>query len=261
MITIKFKRVKNFYVCLQFVIVLLVITGCNFSEDLYLNEDGTGKISINFDGSELMQMAGDKVSEGKEEVIDSIIVFKDFLEEKKDSISKLPEEEQKRLKRLENFKMHMLMNTNSKEMKFDLYSDFKDVSELGDVFNDFKTASSVGNKNQSDKQNGPPTLMSTPEAEGSKVSYSFKKNKFKRSTEIFNYEILKQSLDSLEQMRMFLANSKYKLNYHFPRKIKKVSSDKAMFSQDGKSFTLEVGFMEYMKNPKILDVEVALENK
>ncbi len=252
---------KNLFISLKLIVLSLLIVGCNFSEDLHINEDGSGKIAINFDGSQLMQMAGDKFSEGKEEVIDSTIVFKDFLEEKKDSISKLSMEEQKRLKRLENFKMHMLMNTEAQEMKFDLYSDFKDVSELGDVFNDFKTASTVGNKgkNTPEGQAGPPIPMGTPEVEGSKVSYSFKGNTFKRVTEIIDEQVLKQSLDSLEQMKMFLASSQYKLNYHFPRKIKKISSDKAMFSQDGKSFTLQVGFMEYMENPKILDVEVELE--
>lgn len=253
---------KNLFIGLKFIVLSILVVGCNFSEDLHINEDGSGKIAINFDGSELMKMAGDKFSEeGEQEIIDSTIVFKDFLEEKKDSIAQLPEAEQERLKRLENFKMHMVMNTGAQEMKFDLYSDFKDVSELGDVFNDFKTASAVGNKGKNEKegQAGPPIPMGTPEVEGSKVSYSFKKNTFKRVTEIIDEKVLKQSLDSLEQMRMFLGSSKYKLNYHFPRKIKKISSEKAMFSQDGKSFTLEVGFMEYMENPKVLDVEVELE--
>jgi len=63
----------------------------------------------------------------------------------------------------------------------------------------------------------------------------------------------------MEQMKMFMATSKYKIKYHFPKKIKKISNDKALFSQDGKSFTLEVGFLEYMDNPKILDIEVDLE--
>ncbi|MDY8136415.1 hypothetical protein [Aquimarina sp. 2201CG5-10] len=251
---------RNFYTCLKFVFLSIIFIGCQFSEDLHLKEDGSGKISINFDGSELMQIGGDKMSEGKEEIIDSLIVFKDFLEEHKDSIAQLSEVEQEKLKRLENFKMHMLMNTQSKEMKFDMYTEFKNVSELGDLFNDFKTASAVGNKDKGQASQGAnPISLSSSEVEGSKVFYSFEKNKFKRVTEILDEKELKKNLDSLEQMKMFLASSKYKLNYHFPRKIKKISSERAMFSQDGKSFVLEVGFLEYMENPKILDVEVELE--
>lgn len=251
---------KNLFAAIKYVVILFCVIACNFTEDLYVNEDGTGKISINFDGSELMKMGGDKISEGKEEVIDSTIVFKDFLEEKKDSISKLPIEEQEKLKRLENFKMHMVMNTVSKEMSFDLYSEFKNVSELGDVFNDFKTASAVGNSGKGNAAGQNASMpMASSETEGSRVNYSFKDNIFKRTTEILDEELVKKSLDSIKQMEMFLANSKYTLKYHFPKKIKKISADKALFSQDGKTFTLEVGFMEYMKNPKILDVEVELE--
>ncbi|WP_299223998.1 hypothetical protein [uncultured Aquimarina sp.] len=250
---------KKVSLLVQAFLVAILLVGCQFSEDLHINEDGSGKISFNFDGSEIMQIAGDKVTEGteKEKVIDSTLIFKDFLEEKKDSIAKLPAEEQEKLKKLENFKMHMLMNPQSKEMKFDLYSEFKGVEELGDVFNSFKTASTIGNQNKITPP-GDPTV--SPEGEDpTRVVYSYKKNKFKRVTEILDKEKLKMSLDSLEQMKMFLASSKYKINYHFPKKIKKISSEKAMFSQDGKSFTLEVGFLEYMEDPTVLDVEVELE--
>ncbi|MDH7448442.1 hypothetical protein [Aquimarina sp. 2201CG14-23] len=251
---------KKFSLWIQTCIVAMLLVGCQFSEDLHLNEDGSGKISFNFDGSEIMQIGGDKITEGKKEVIDSLLVFKDFLEEKKDSIAQLPIEEQEKLKKLENFSMHMLMNSESKEMKFNLYSDFSSVDELDDLFNNFKTASAIGNNKTSDADTpGGDPLSAVEGEEPTRVVYSYEKNKFKRVTEILDKDKLKMSMDSLEQMKMFLASSKYKINYHFPKKIKKISSEKAMFSQDGKSFTLEVDFLEYMENPKILDVEVELE--
>ncbi|WP_378178129.1 hypothetical protein [Aquimarina sp. SS2-1] len=253
---------KRFSLFVQAFLMAMLLVGCQFSEDLYINEDGSGKISFNFDGSEIMQIAGDKVTEEKEEVIDSTLVFKDFLEEKRDSIAQLPVEEQEKLRKLENFKMHMLMNPESKEMKFDLYSEFKSVEELGDVFNNFKTASSIGNNNKGSELDSPvgDPLSASEGEDPTKVIYSYKKNKFKRVTQILDRTKLKQSLDSIEQMKMFLASSKYRINYHFPKKIKKISSEKAMFSQDGKSFTLEVGFLEFMENPKVLDIQVELEN-
>jgi len=250
---------KRISLLVQTFLIAILLIGCQFSEDLHLNADGSGTISFNFDGSEIMKIGGDKITEGKEEIIDSLIVFKDFLEKKKDSISKLSPEEQERLMKLENFKMHMLMNPRSKEMKFDLNSDFKSVEELGDLFNNFKTASSIGNKNSQSSTPGGASLSIAEGEEPTKVMYSFKNDTFKRITKILDQDKLKTSLDSLEQMKMFLASSKYKIKYHFPKKIKKISSDKALFSQDGKSFTLEVGFLEYMEDPKILDIEVELE--
>jgi len=248
------------YLVISYLSLAIFLLGCNFTEDLYLNEDGSGKISLKFDGSQLMQIGSEKMFSNKKEIIDTTIVFKHFLEKNKDSISKLTMKQQEKLKRLAKFKMDMVMNSVSKEMKFDLNSQFMKVSALGDLFNDFKTASEVSNGNQkkSVSQSAPVSLPSD-DKEGSRVSYSFKKNIFKRTTEIIDQEILNKSADSLEQMRFFLASSTYKLNYHFPKKIKKISAEKAMFSQDGKSFTMEVDFLDYMKNPKLLDIEVELE--
>ena len=239
----------------------LLTISCQFSEELTLNEDGSGKMSIKFDGSEIMKMGGEKVSENKEEDVDTLIVFKEFLEEHKDSISKLPLEEQERLKKLENFKMHMVINAEEQVMNMDMYTDFKDVSELGDIFNNFKTASAVGKNGNATSQSGmmDPLAGKTEDEDATKVSYSFKGNKFIRSTEILDREKLKKELDSLESMKMFLASSKYKLNYSFPRKIKKISNKNALFGQDGKSFVLEIDFIKYMEDPKLLDVVVELE--
>ena len=249
---------KKIQLLIQAFFIAILLIGCQFSEELHITEDGSGKISFNFDGSEFMQISGDKITEGREEIIDSTMVFKDFLEEKKDSISKLPIEQQEKLKKLESFSMHMLMNPQSKEMKFDLYSDFKEIEELGDIFSNFKTASAIGNKNTASPASDP--LSVSNEQEPTKVIYSYKENKFKRITEILDEEKLKMSVDSLEQMKMFLASSKYKINYHFSKKIKKISSDNALFSQDRKSFILEVGFLEFMEDPRVLDVEVELED-
>ncbi len=244
---------------LFFVLCSALLTGalfsCNFTEDLYLKEDGSGKISINFDGSQLMEMAGDEMMKKEEKAMDSIISFKEFLEEKKDSIANLPESEQAKLKRLENFKMHMLMNPEKKEMKFELFTQFNSVDELTDLFASMKDAGAL-QQGASAAPDGP--LNESGEA--TDVAYSFKGNSFSRVTSILDEELLKQTVDSLDQMKMFLAGSTYTLRYHFPKKIKSISLEKALLGQDGKSFELEVDFLEYMKNPKVLDVEVELED-
>ena len=67
-------------------------------------------------------------------------------------------------------------------------------------------------------------------------------------------------MDSLSEMAMMFGSSRYKLNYHFPRPIKSVSNNQALFSDDRKSFALEFDFMETLKNPELLNVEVVLED-
>lgn len=238
------------------VLVVVFAVSCNFTEEMTIKEDGSGRLSINFDGSELMGMAGDEIMKNnKEKPIDSLISFKDMLEEKKDSISQLSTEDQAKLKKLEPFKMHMVMNPETKEMKFDLFSDFKDVNEVNDAFNAFQSASLLGPNN--DQGNQPKLGGDAPTTE---VSYNFTGRTFSRTAKIIDEELFKQSVDSLQGAEMFLSGSTYTLKYHFPKRVKSASAEGATFSADGKTLIYEVKFLDLMKDPSVLDLEVELEN-
>ena len=251
---------RNLYKGAILLLVSILFIACNFTEEMTIQPDGSGKISIDFDGSSLMEMGGEQMAqdqEGKIQKFDSIIDFSQMLEEKKDSIALLSPEEQERLKSLENFKMRIQMDSEAKQMDFSMFTDFKNVNELGDMMATFQEASSAqklpGGAMPNDK---------SPMAggnQGTDVAYSFEGNRFTRITSIVDQDLFKKSIDSLEQMRMFMGESKYTLNYHFPKKIKSISAEDALFSQDGKSFTLEVDFLDLMENPKVLDIEVELE--
>jgi hypothetical protein len=238
-----------------FSLVIAFVYSCNFTEEMYLNEDGTGKLSINFDGSELMEMAGEEMMKSDEKAVDSLISFKDLLEEKRDSIAQLSPEEQAKLKRLEPFNMHMVMNPEEKVMKFDLFSEFTKVEEVNDAFNAFQGASTFGPDSGSDKPGGLGSEEPTTE-----VNYTFNKKTFSRKAKILDEVLFQQGLDSLQGAEMFLSGSTYTLKYHFPRRVKSANVEGATFSADGKTLFLEVGFMELMKNPSALDLEVELED-
>lgn len=228
---------------------------CNFTEEIIINEDGSGKLSINFDGSELMEMAGEEMMKDNEKAVDSLISFKDILEEKKDSIAQLSPEEQAKLKKLERFNMRMLMDPEAKQMKFDLFSEFNNVNEVNDAFNAFQSASTLGpNSNQGNQ----PKVGGQDNA--TEVNYSFDNNKFSRTAKILDQELFQQSIDSLQGAEMFLSGSTYTLKYHFPKRVKSASAEGATFSADGKTLIYEVKFLDLMKDPSVLDLEVELEN-
>ncbi len=237
--------------------MLLLVSSCQFSETIYINNDGSGKMSFNLDGSQLMQMGGDQMVNPNEKVIDSTVVFKDFLEKNKDSIATLPAEEQQRLKALENFNMHMLIDPKTKKMSVDLFTDFKNVDGLHDMFKMMNNAGALNQKND-DKKPNPFSNLGT--GESSKVDYSFNGKVFKRSVTITDPEQLAKVKDSIGDAEMMLSASTYTINYHFPKKIKSVSLEDASFSEDHKSFSAEVSFKDYLIDPKRLDVEVILED-
>ena len=68
-------------------ILAITLVSCQFSEPSILNEDGTGRMSLTMDMSEMMAMmpTGDSTMVK----MDSIISFKKLFEEKKDSIATL----------------------------------------------------------------------------------------------------------------------------------------------------------------------------
>jgi len=245
---------NKFYV-LALGLMIICFSSCQFSENIYINEDGSGKMEFAFDASELMLLAGDKMMEGKEEAVDSVISFKALFEEKKDSIAQLSQSEQERLKALEPFSFHMLMNPETKEMKFDMFTDFNNVKDLRDMF---KAMNQVQNLNG--KKDASPNPFASLNDGNTQLEYAFDGNVFTRTAIIVDKDKHQESLDNIGKVETMFASSKYKLNYHFPKPIKSVSNENAMFSADRKSITLEFSFMDYVNNPEALNLEVVLEN-
>jgi hypothetical protein len=243
----------RFFKVLTTIFIATLFVACNFTEEIYFNENGTGKMSISFDGGEMMQMLPSTDSTQLDKAIDSTLVFKDLLLNKKDSISQLSAEEQAKLKRLEPFSLHMKVEPENGIMNFDMYTDFKVVSEVNDAFNAFQHASSVG------PIAGGQSMPENATEETTKVDYSFKKNKFKRETVILNQELFDKTIDSLAGSGMFLSSSTYTFKYHFPKRIKSTNIEDATFTMDGKTMIHEVNFLEMMKDPKSILIEVELE--
>lgn len=232
-----------------FALILVVFTtSCSFTETMTFSKDGSGRLSLQLDFSEAMAFSGDEIANDASENIDTTFAFRDILIEKKDSIAQLPFAEQERLKKLEAYQIHILMNNETKKFIYDIFIDFNDVSQasnLSDVLNNINgTATEEGGG------------MKT---ESVKVNYSYKNNVFKRDAYITDKELHQRELDSLSGMEMFLGGMTYGINYSFESNIKSCNIDEATISEDRKSLTYEVGYLDYFKNPDILDMEIVLE--
>ena len=66
------------------VLITVLFAACNFTEEIYFNKDGSGKMSILFDGGEMMQLLPASDSTQLDKAIDSTLVFKDLLQDKKE---------------------------------------------------------------------------------------------------------------------------------------------------------------------------------
>lgn len=247
-------------ILLLFVLVIIA-SSCTFTENIYINEDGTGKFSLEMDGSSLMAMMP-KDSLKMEKAVDSVISFKKVFEEKKDSIAKLPLEKQQRIKKLENFSMRIAMLPNEEKFLFSMFTDFKSVADLQDAMGTMKELQELKGKNNKPDDKNP---MSAISAGGfgdnnSSLSYTYDGKKFTRKATILKKEIDEKENDSTNQsLKMIFASSSYIVKYHFPKPVKKVSNPTAKYSEDRKTITIEYPFKEYLESPEKLNFDVDFE--
>ena len=231
------------------------VLSCQFTETMVLNEDGSGSMAIEVNLNEMMAFGGAAMVDSTVVKMDTIVNMKLFLEEKRDSISKLPAKEQLKLKKLENYKIHLKMDSEASEMVYDISTNFMNVGEANDMFNGLEQASDLmpnpDSNTEIKKEEDSPELIG--------VNYSFKKNIFKRDAYIKDKAMHQKQVDSLKQAEAFMGGSNYTLKYTFPKKIKKTSQPGATFSADRKTMTVQKSFIEYFKNPDLLDLEVELE--
>lgn len=236
--------------------VLLVMSSCTFTENVYINTDGSGKYALDMDGSSFMAMMP-KDSLTKEKSIDSTFTFKQLFEEKKDSIAKLSPKEQAKLKKLENFTMKMKMDYTSKEFLFSMFTPFKSVSDLQDLMDGMGELQKM--TKGKDAGMGPMGDAGLFGNNGTKVNYVYDGKKFSRKAIVNKEALSKINSDSLAQYQMIFESSKYILKYHFPKAVKTVSNKTATFSDDRKTVTMEFNFNDCIKEPEKLNFDVVFK--
>ncbi|WP_281636075.1 hypothetical protein [Flavobacterium marginilacus] len=246
------------YKLLFFTFLLTALTSCTFTENIYINDNGTGKFFIDVDGSAFMGMAGDQLGSqmgaGAKNDIDSTFTFKQLFSEKKDSIAKLSTEAQKEIKKLENFVVTTKMNAEKKQFLMTIATDFKNVNELQDIL---QTAGTLQKLEGGSSIN---PLGSGLGDNNSKLSYTYDGKKFSRKAVINQQKVTEKVKDSAADMsKMIYSSSNYIMKYHFPKKIKKISNPNALFSDDRKSVTIQYSFTDYMENPDKLNFDVEFE--
>lgn len=238
------------------VISAIFFANCNFTENLYINEDGSGKMSFDVDASAIMDMGGDQMKNVKS--MDSTFTFKAFFEAKKDSIAKLPKADQERLKKMENFSVNMKMQPKEKKFMFSIFTNFKNTSDLVDMMEAMKTIDDMKGKK---KQENPGNPLSNMSQSNTDLKFTFDGTTFSRKVKVKDAALQKTMADSLGSMKGMLAAFNYTIKYHFPRKVKSVSNNNALFSEDRKTVIIEYPFTDYLEKPESLSFEVVLEKK
>lgn len=251
-----------------FLLLIFCIVGCEIREEYTFNEDGSGVYEMVLDFSDFMKMkeAGDSTLIEKK--LDTVIDFAQLLEEKRDSIAQLPEDEQARLQSLKPLKFEMKVNDTTKQMLMNLRYDFVDISELEKFAEmvDNADIEHLNNLTGSDPadQNSVADSLSPSDSGLFEMASSFKTKfsakKFSREiTEEARQEALKTKDTTMASDDPFADMIRFKQVFRFPYRIKAVDNEKARILSDFKGIELEANMFDLNNNPDVFNVEVLFE--
>jgi hypothetical protein len=239
---------KYFY----FLIVGTLLSNCQVSETIYLNEDGSGNIEVVKlrDEHSYMQIAGANYSK-EEKYVDTSYTFSDVVLKYNDTFLKFTKPEQELFTKYND--VHVKKSSYDKEFTTVITQSFNKIEAVPDLYKTEDYADDLENN-----------YALTAEKHYYKVSYGFDGTVFKRIVKITEIEGLEKAagqIDTLKtQVSKFNLVQSYTLNYHFPRKIKSVSNTDAKISTDKKSLSLQLLLTDTMQNPESTALEVVLEN-
>ncbi|MDO6596064.1 hypothetical protein Q4512_04000 [Oceanihabitans sp. 2_MG-2023] len=258
----------------QFILAIasvFLLTSCNFTEEISFNPDGSGEFIMSYDMSEVMktmeEMGGGKKDNGKEKMkLDSVMYFKDMLVEKADSIATLSQEEQDKLKSLESIVIKMKMDEEEGLFDMGFGSTFTSLKELPEALKKIEEAKKMNSENNAQMgKMGESAVAKASEDIFEYVDFAYDGKTFSRSIK----EGFQQSEADIEELNeeigqmgdskeMFEAMS-YTLVYNFPKKIKSVTNKNAVISSDKKSVSLKMNFIDMIKSPEAMTLDVELE--
>ncbi|HMB61670.1 MAG TPA: hypothetical protein VKN36_01260 [Eudoraea sp.] len=250
---------------------ICVLHSCQIREEISFKEDGSGMYQMAFDMSEMMKMGDVSDSLPPEPPVDTLINFASFLDEKRDSISRLPKEESSKLEALRPLQFAMKVNEEEKQMDINLqyaFQDVSDISKFADAINqaDIKELKEFTNPmaelNQETtadtlkKKDGMNEMFSIAES----FTTAFSKAGFKRTiTEKAMADAIANKDTTLKADDPFVDLIRFKQVYKFPYKIRKVSNKNAKILSDFKGVEIEANMYELSKDPKFFNIEVEFE--
>lgn len=250
-----------------------VLLSCNVTESIVFNENESGKYLVTYQMGDAMKafteaMGGDKPdSEKKEkgEVMDTTMIFADIMETYKDSIAALPEDKQMAMEAVKDMFMTMNLDEDKGVMDVGIGMEFSSIKDLKNIQDKLKKVQSLNSQgNQIDAlKNGSP-LGKFMGSEDNRVMYDMTENRFSRITTASVLENGDEVLDQMfsetdendKEFMKYFEEAYYNVKLTFPKAIKSVSVEGAEISKDRKTVTYKANWIDYLKNPKLLDAKV-----
>ncbi|WP_299366545.1 hypothetical protein [Winogradskyella sp.] len=255
-----------------------LLVSCNVTESIVFNDSRSGEYLMTYKMGEAMKAFTEKMGGGvssseekeKGEVMDTTMVFADIMETYKDSVAALPEDKRLAMEAVRDMFMTMKMDEDEGIMDIGIGLKFKSIDDLKDIQDKIKKVQSLnGQGDQLDAMKDGSPLGKFMGSDQERVTYNMTSNGFERITVLEITEQEEQSMAELfdetdESDKEFMAyfeESFYLIELTFPKKVKSVSFEGAQISEDGKTVTCKASWIDYLKDPLLMDVKVEFVNE
>ena len=123
-------------------IVGFSLISCSISEQIIFNPDGSGKLAYTVDMSKMIAITKDMdksskmtkdLTEGTEKDMDTVINIKDIVAQRQKEGKELTAEQLANMEQMKDYSMRMVVNKAKSEMKYVMSTEFKSISEVGNV--------------------------------------------------------------------------------------------------------------------------------
>ncbi|MDY2588434.1 hypothetical protein [Winogradskyella aquimaris] len=252
---------------------IVFFSSCNVTESIVFNDEQSGEYLMTYEMGDAVKAFTDKMGGGqtdpdkkeKGEVMDTTMVFADIMETYKDSIAALPEEKRQAMEAVRDMFMTMKMNEDEGVMDIGIGLNFESLEDLRDIQEKIKKVQNLnGQGDQLDAMKNGSPIGKFMGSDDERVTYEMTANGFERLTAVdFTEEELESMSDLFDdtdendkEFMQYFEESYYNIKLTFPKEVKSVSFKDAEISSDRKTVTYKANWIDYLKNPLLLDVKV-----
>ena len=234
-------------------LLTLLLASCHVTETLKINDNGSGLITTEQvrDEEVYKKIAGESYGQD-EKFQDTSYFFKDFINKYNLTFFNAIDKERPVFLAYKDIQVDVNKNIKNKVFKTKIFQRFMTVADIPDLYKtedyaeDLRKSYSLG-----------------AEKHYFKLRYTFDGTVFRRIVDITNKENQEEKALEIDDIRAQFARTaivqNYVLDYSFPRRIKYVSNENAILSNDKKSFKLEFNLSDCITKPDITNLEVILE--
>lgn len=241
---------------MKFLVLLLLIlfaTSCQLSETIYIEADGSGTIQTNSLRDEQSYLKLVLGAYNNEEVFqDTTFVVKDFIDKHSETFNRISETDKAVFRKYNNVQVHIKNSSYEKEFRTTISQKFEAVNGIVDLYKTTEYVSDIRNN-----------YALSAEEHYYKVNYFFDGKVFNRNIIITDAQELKKQIARIDTLKTKYGKldllQNYRLEYHFPRRIKSVSNPNASIEADHKSLILNFLLSDCLQKPESTNLEVILE--